>query len=85
MIELILAGIIIALLLGFGWYVREQEREKSKLINAILAKNPQEFNDLNLTDKLKPQKPQVEKPPDLVSTEDMTDEEFDKQIAKEIA
>ena len=76
--ELILFGIILVLLGGFGWYVREQERFKSKLINAILAKDGNEFRDLELTDKVKPIKPPIQTPPDFVPESELTDEEFSK-------
>ena len=76
--ELIFSGIILVLLGGFGWYVREQERFKSKLINAILAKDSTEFRDLELTDKVKPIKPSVQPPPDFIPESDISDEEFAK-------
>lgn len=76
--ELIFGVIILVLLGGFSWYVREQERFKSKLINAILAKDSNEFRDLELTDKVKPIKPPVQTPPDFIPESELTDEEFSK-------
>ena len=81
--ELILFAIILVLLGGFGWYVREQERFKSKLINAILAKDSNEFRDLELTDKVKPIKAPEKIEPDFIPESELSNEEFMEQLEKE--
>ena len=81
--ELILFGIIVILLGGFGWYVREQERFKSKLINAILAKDSNEFRDLELTDKVKPIQPPKEQVSDFIPESELSNEDFIKSINNE--
>lgn len=83
MTELILGGIIISLLVGFGWYVRESHREHSKLVNALLAKNSQEYVERTLADHTEI-KPEIQTNPDLMRVEDMSDEEFDNHIAQEL-
>jgi hypothetical protein len=83
MIELVFGLIIIALLAAFVLYVKESNAEKAKLINALVAKSPEQFRDLNLADKVAPLKPDV-KPPDIIPLDQMTDEEFDNHIAQQL-
>ncbi len=81
MTELILAGIIVVLLGGFGWFVREQNRERSKLINAILAKDSQEYVNRTLADSTQVLKPEVNPTdPDLLPMDQLSEEDFDKHI-----
>lgn len=76
MIDLILTGIIIALIVGFGWHMRESAKAQNKLINALLSKTPQDLTNLTLADHTTI-KPEVTKAdPDLVPTDQMTDDEF---------
>lgn len=82
MTELILGGILLVVLGGFGWYVREEERFKSKLINAILAKDSVEYLDRNFADTLESKKETKDKPPELVLEQDLTDEDFSRHIEK---
>ena len=81
----ILAGIILAILVYHAYYVREVNKEKSKLINALISKNAVELRDLELTEKVKPIETAVDKQPDLVPEAEITDDEFDKAIKEEIA
>ena len=81
----ILAGIVLAILGYHAYYVKEVNKEKSKLINALISKNAVELRDLELTEKVKPIETAVDKPPDLVPESDITDKEFDKAIKEEIA
>ena len=86
MIELIALGIVavvnVALLAGHILYVRESNKEKAKLINALLSKTPEQFRDLELTNKIEPiiTQPQA---PDLIAEEDLTDAEFFKNVVRE--
>lgn len=81
----ILAGIIVALLAYHVFYVRETNKEKSKLINSIISKNATELRDLELTEKVKPIKAAVDKPPEFVPVSDLNDEQFSEAMEKEIA
>lgn len=77
MTELILLLVIIVLcvLIGVKEYLATKER--NKFINAITSKNAQEQVMLDVGDKVKPE---PERPPDLIPTDNLTDEEFDKYI-----
>ncbi len=81
---IILAAIIIAVLAYHAYYVRETNKEKSKLINSLIAKNATELRDLELAEKVKPIEPPVIKEPDLVPEAGMTDEQFDKAMKEEV-
>ena len=75
------AVVIIALLIFIG--VREylSSQERKKLLNAILARSPREFKELEMIDKTKIElKPESEKPSDLVPLEELGDEEFEKAV-----
>ncbi len=82
MIEILLFAIIVVLLGGFGWYVREQEQVKTKLINAILAKDSQEYVNRTLADNTEIVKPDIQPriPSDLIPETQLSDEDFDKHI-----
>ena len=84
MLELLTFGIlgllIIALLIGHITYVRESNKEKAKLLNAVISKTPEQFRDLEMTSKIEPIKAEVPTIPDLVSVEDLTDEEFNRDV-----
>ena len=77
-IELILLGVIgiLSSLIGFIEY--QNRKERMKLVNAIIAKNAQELAQLDVTDKVQPNKPTPQE--NLVGTPEMTDVEFDKYI-----
>ena len=78
----IILGLIIAALLGFmAWERHETKKERTKWINALLAKTTEQYRDLELTDKVKPiETPKVEKAPEFVPESDITDEQFKEQI-----
>lgn len=84
MTELIFGVIIVSLLAGFMFFIREEKRERAKLINALIAKTAQDAVNLGLTDKLAPLKPQEEKAPDMVPLDQLTEEEFDNHISQEL-
>lgn len=60
--------------------MEQAKLDKDKLINALVSKNPEQFRDLNLADKVEPIKPQPPQPPDLVPFDSLTDDEFEKHI-----
>ena len=75
MIDLILAGIIVALFIYMVWERYQTRKEQSKLINAIVAKTPEQMRDLEFVDKV--QVPKVEKPQeDLLDPTHFSDEKF---------
>lgn len=76
------AIVIIAILVLFGWYIRESNKDKTKLLNGILAKSPQDMVNMTLADNTIIE-PEVNKPdPDLMNMETLSDEEFDAHIQK---
>ena len=84
MIEILLTLIILAVLGCHVWYVREKNKEVGSLINALVARTPEQYRDLQLTEKVKPiEAPKIE-PPDLVPEDEITDEKFAEMIGKEI-
>ena len=75
---------IIALVILLGWQEYQNRKERAKLFNAILAKNNQEFKELELTDKTSIKVAPNEEVPDLVPTDQLTDEDWEKvEIKKE--
>ena len=78
--ELILGGIIVAVIVGHFFYVKETNKEKSKLINALISKNAEELRDLELTEKVKPITPEIPEEPVLVPESELTDEEFEEKV-----
>ncbi len=84
MIEIVFGFIILGLLAAFILYVKESNAEKAKLINALIAKSPEQFRDLNLADKVEPLKPEPQRPSDLVPVDQMTEEEFDEHIKSQL-
>ena len=73
MTEIILALITLAILGYHAYYVREVNKEKKQLVDAIIAKSAMELRDLrvaeNTTIKMEPQKQ-----PDFISVDDLDDE-----------
>ena len=84
MVDLIFGIIILGLIAAFVLYVKESNAEKAKLINALIAKSPEQFRDLNLADKVAPIKPEPPQPPDIIPTDQMSEEEFDKHIQQQL-
>ncbi len=90
--------LIIALLVGVIVYVLHQAQkerkiiaeqhtiDKNKLINALVARKPEELRDLTLADKVGPIAPAPEqKPPDMIPMEQLSDEDFDSAIQDQLA
>ena len=75
---------ILALIGGHCYYVHEKNKEVSKLVNALVAKSPEQFRDLELTEKVKPIEVPKAEPPDLVPESEVSDEKFAELIEKEM-
>ena len=85
MIEIIF-GVIMVGLMGLLVYEKwENRRERSKLINALLAKSPEQFRDLELADKVKPIEAPTKVEPEFIPESEVDDEEFQEMIKKEVA
>lgn len=82
MIELVLLGVIAVLSALLVWEKRQDRLERSKLINALLARNATELANLEFVDKVKPSDTKVQQ--DAIATSDMTDEEFDEHIQEQL-
>ena len=68
------------------WFVRESKRTQEKLINALISKDPSDFQSLEAGDLLASLPKPVETPPDLIPVSDLTDEEFDEKVlGKEVS
>lgn len=85
MIEIIVIGILgitdLALMAGFFLFTKEVSKERQKFINAIIAKNAREMQDLEFVQRVEPKVERTE--PDLVSVESLTDEEWAKNVLGE--
>ena len=78
MSEIVLTIVIACLLAFIGWREREIRSERSKFINALMAKNASEMASLEFVYKVTPQDTTPSVDP-LLSTAEMTDEEFDQK------
>ena len=78
----ILAVTNIATLLLFAYHLHLASKEKSKTINALIAKNSQEFLNHEFSDKTEKikVKPQTDIEEDLTALNALTDEEFANKI-----
>lgn len=85
-LALIYAVTFVSLIVAFGIYVIETNKEKAKLINALIAKTPEQARDLNMADKVQPIKIKQEPAPspDVVPLDSLDDDEFDKHIKDSI-
>lgn len=83
MTELILGAIIIVLIAYHAFTTHQNNREKAKLINALIAKTSQDFINSEMTDKVKPLKPEVEKKPEMTAVDQLDDDEWSEAIKKD--
>lgn len=65
------------------WIMHKQQEKENKLINALIAKSPEQMRDLTLADKVEPIKPQQTKA-DLVGVSELSDDEYDQFIAEQL-
>ena len=78
--------IVIAILsLLLAYEKRSSRIERAKLINAVIAKTAQDQVNLDLADKTKIKEVEAKPPapPDLISTDQLSDTDLLKQIRKE--
>ena len=75
---LLLVIIVLAVLLGYMEYSNRKEREN--MLNAIVARDNQELVNLKLADKTKIENKVEEPKEDLVETNDLSDEDYDKFV-----
>ena len=80
--QITLGLVIVALFILLAWEKYENKKERSRWINAVIAKTPEQYRDLELTDKVKPIEPKME--PDLIPENEVTDDEFKELIEKEV-
>jgi hypothetical protein len=85
MILEIILGFVIACLVGLLFYEKEAHaKERRDLVNAIIAKTPDQLSNLRMSEKVKPVKPSINVAPDLVAERDLSDDEFKKYIKREV-
>ena len=67
---------------AFVYYIYLENKEKQKTINALIAKNSQEFLNHEFSDKTEKVKvePQPDLRADLTELKDLTDEQFDENV-----
>lgn len=82
--EIILGWVIVGLFALLAWEKHENKKERAKWMNALIAKTPEQYRDLELTEKVKPIEPPVPKEPEFVPESDIPDEKFQELIEKEI-
>lgn len=78
--EYFLITVIFAFCILLGWKERESRLERSKLINALMAKNNQEMVNLEIADKTQIKANVPVENPDLVPIENLDQEAFEKII-----
>ena len=84
MTELVLAFVVVMLLVYIAWSAYEAKLERKQLINAILAKTPEQLRDLNLADKVVIQTAPPNTQPDLVPINEMSEDDFDTHIKEQL-
>ena len=78
--ELVLIGVILLLCGLIGWKEREARLERSKFINALLAKNATEMVNLDLADKTQIKTEVPLKEPDFIPPENLSQEDWEKVV-----
>ena len=82
--EVTLALVVLGLLGLLVWEKHENKKERAKLFNALIAKTPEQFRDLELTEKVQPIKPPTNQEPDLVPESEVDDKTFRDLVEKEV-
>lgn len=87
MILEIILGVVIFSLIGLLVYEKyENKRERANFINALIAKTPEQYRDLKLTEKVEPIKPPLPNPePEFIHESEMPDDKFAEMIKKEVS
>ena len=72
----------IGTLIIFGLYIYLENKEKAKTINALIAKNSQEYLNHEMADKIEQVKPEppIEMPPEYTEISSLSDDEFDEKV-----
>lgn len=76
----ILAIVVFALCALIAWLDWNNRKERSKLINAIVAKTPEQMRDLEFVEKVQTAKIETPSQSDLIDQANMSDEDFEKYI-----
>lgn len=82
MINILFTIIILSLIAFLSFREYANAKERKQLIHAIMAKNLNEKLEADIIADEKPIKP--EKPSDLVPAQDLSDEDFDKMIERQL-
>lgn len=85
MIEVGLVLVIFALCALVAWLDWNNRKERSKLVNAIVAKTPEQLRDLEFVEKVQPAKIAEQLKQDFTPVEAMNDEEFETYIEEQNA
>lgn len=71
--------VVIALVSLLAWVDWNNRKERSKLINALMSRTPEQLRDLEFVDKVQP--PKLDKSePDLVPADQLSDEDFTEMV-----
>lgn len=85
MIEIVLVAVITLLSGLLGWQEWNNRKERSKMLNLLVAKNNQEAVNLTLADQTKIEPPKPDKLlQDIVETTEASDDEFESMIKDQI-
>ena len=76
--------VIIALLVFIAVQEYFTRKERKRFMDAFMAKNLEELKVAERIEKTPPAKEEIEKPPDLVETENASEEMFELAIKKEL-
>jgi len=81
MTEIILGLLVLGQSVLIALVLKQSKDERSKLVNAVIAKDAQELAILETVDKIKPvEEPKM--PSDWVAESELSDEEFENRILK---
>lgn len=78
MTEIIPFAVIVVLCVLLGFMEYQNRKERAKFLNALIAKNAQDMMGLENNDKVDPNKKSPA--PDLIPSENLTDEQFQDMI-----
>ena len=85
MSELILGLVILAQFGIIVWHEYNNRKERAKLINALMSKTPEQFRDLELTEKVEPIKPPIPREPEFIPESEIPQDKFEELIKREVA
>lgn len=83
--EVGLVVVVLALVALQAFERQEARKAQEKLINALVARTPEQLRDLELTAKVKPiETPSVKTEPEFIPESEVSDERFKELIQKEV-